>query len=138
MSSIAVPPGLVRLLREGLHTEFGIAAERIASLSERMGERSCEIYREPWARQNEAYALLEEIGGETPVPPVPIEVDLVVHRPILLRTLREQQRSYAERLDEMEGDEQQRATEWVQDLHTFACAVKRHRPGTDGPPRESE
>jgi hypothetical protein len=124
--TITVPAKLASCTREGLHIEFGTAAEQLAGLSERAGERSFEVYREPLKRQTEAQVLLEEIGGETPHPPVAVEVD-IAHRSILLRTLEGQRRSYVERLDELSDDEQRVANERVQELDVFICAVEVER-----------
>lgn len=114
---LTVPAEVARPLREGLHTGFRIAAEQIAALAKPMGERSFEIYRKPLTLQDEARALLEEIGGETPEPARDIEVNLSAHRPLLLQTLEAQQRSYSERLADMDDSEQREATERVQELH---------------------
>lgn len=123
-SLLTVPAEVVRPLREGLHTEFGIAAEQIADLAENIGERPFEVYQEPLVRQDEARALLEQISGETPNPPAPVSVDLDVHRPILLRALEGEQRSYRERLSDMNGTEQQAATERVQSLHAVIWTIQ--------------
>ncbi len=123
-SLVTVPAEVARPLREGLHTEFGIAAEQIMSLVENIGERPFKVYREPLTRQDEARALLEQIGGETPNPPVPISVDLDLHRPMLLRALEEQERSYAERLSDMNDTEQQAATKRVQSLQAVIGTIR--------------
>ncbi len=122
-STIRVSAELARCVREGLHTEFGTAAEHIASLAQHLGERPFEVYQEPVRHQTEALALLEEIGGQTPYPPVPIEVD-PVHIPILLRVSEGQQQSYIERLEDMPSDEQRTATERVHELLIFIRTIK--------------
>jgi DNA-binding NarL/FixJ family response regulator len=123
LRKITVPAKLARCTREGLHIEFGVAAERLAGLCERAGERPFEVYREPLKRQDEARALLQEIGGKTPNPPASVEID-PAHRSILLRTLEEQRRSYVERLDELNDDEQRAANERVQELDVLICTVE--------------
>jgi hypothetical protein len=126
-SLFTVPAAVARPLREGLHTEFGIAAEQIAGLAENIGERPFEVYREPLTRQDEARTLLEQIGGATPNPPAAVPVDLDMHRPMLLRALEEQQRSYRERLSDMNDTEQQAATERIQSLHAVIWAIQHRR-----------
>jgi hypothetical protein len=123
-ATFTVPASAARELREGLHTEFGDPAEQIALIAARSGERPFEAYRQHLVRQDEARALLEQIGGETPDPPVPVEVDLS-HRLVVLRALEGQRSGYKERMTDMSNTEQRRATELVQDLHTLICAIRR-------------
>lgn len=122
--TITVPATLASCTREGLHTEFGTAVEQLSDLTERAGERSFEVYREHLEHQAKAQVVLEEIGGETPDPPVPIKVN-VAHRPTLIHVLREQQQSYIERLVDMDADEQRAATELIQELNFFINANER-------------
>jgi hypothetical protein len=122
-AAITISAKLARCAREGLHTEFGLAAEQLAGLTEPAGERSFDVYREPLRRQAEAGALLKEIGGETPTPPQPIRISLT-HRPVLLRTLKEQRRSYLERADDVEGDERRMAVELVRDISAAVNAIE--------------
>ncbi len=97
--------------------------EHLAGLTERAGERSFEVYGESLERQAEAQVLLEEIGGETPDPPTPIEV-VARHLPVLLRVLEGQRQSYAERLDDFDGDEQRETTELIHELDTLIRIIE--------------
>jgi hypothetical protein len=130
--TITVPAALARCAREGLHSEIGTAAEQVASITQLPGERPMYVYREPLKRQLEAQLLLEEIGGETPDPPVPFEAD-IAHHLILIRALEGQQRSYIERSDEMEDDERRLAGERVRELDALVGTVKASKPEGPGP-----
>jgi len=122
-ATVTVPAALARCTREGLHIEIGNAAEEVTSATQLVGERSIDVYREPVKRQREVLDLLEKIDGETPDPPLPIEVDLA-HRSIFLRALEEQQRGIVERLGDLKDDEQRAATERAQELDALVRAVK--------------
>jgi hypothetical protein len=121
---LIVPAEQTADLRGGLITELGIASTTIADLAESPSEQSRETY-EPWLMIHEqACGALDEIAWTTPDPPDAVRVDLAAHGSICLRALDGQMRSYTERIDEMQADEQQLATERAQGLHALICAVR--------------
>jgi hypothetical protein len=121
---LIVPAELTADLRGGLLTELGLASTKIGDLTESTSEQPRETY-EPWlVLHDHTRRALEEIGWRTPDPPAAVEVDLGAHRSICLRALRSQLRSYTERMEDMQADEQRLATERVQGLHALICAVR--------------
>jgi hypothetical protein len=125
--TITVPAALASCLRDGLFSELGNAAEKVMGLTEHPCERSLDEYYEPVRTQRKAQLLLEEIGGETPDPPLPVVAGRV-HRFILLRALEEQQRSYIERREDLDDDEQNTTDERVQELDALINTVKATEP----------
>jgi hypothetical protein len=127
--TLTVRAALAKCVREGLHIEISTAAESIASMTERIRERPVEVYQEPVKLQLEALSLLKDVGGVTPDPPEPFEVDLAQHRVIFLRVLQGQQRSYVESTDIMDDDERRDAIVRVQELDTLIGEVRRYEEG---------
>jgi hypothetical protein len=125
--TLVVPPTLAKYVREGLHIEISTAAESITTMTERVGEWPVEVYREPVKLQCDALAVLDEIGGVTPDPPVEFKVNLAAHYPILLRTLLAQQRSYMERTDIMDDNGQRIALIRVEELDKLIKAAQRYK-----------
>jgi hypothetical protein len=90
MTTITVPARIVRYLREGLHSQFGMAAEDISEANHEGGRRRLVLYAEPLERFDRAHALLDLIGWKDEADEGPAIVDLVVHRPALLAALQVQ------------------------------------------------
>lgn len=118
-----------RCLREGLHIEFGCASEKLASLAEPPGERPFDVYREWLTRQDEARALLEQIGGESADSSAVIEIDLAAHRPIVLCALNGQLRACIEVLGETDDAEKRALVNRIRIIEGAIRAI----PGPAGP-----
>lgn len=125
--TITIPAALASCLRDGLFSELGSAAADVARLTEHPRERSLDKYYEPLKCQRKAQLLLEEIGGETPDPPIPVVAGRV-HRFILLLALEEQQLSYIERSEELDEGEQNTTGERVEELDAVINTVKATEP----------
>ena len=88
MHTIIVPAQLVGVLREGLHSEIGNAAEAIAQAADQADrERRPEAYREPFGHLDRTRALLDLIDRSTPHPAIAVRVDLCEHREAVLGAL---------------------------------------------------
>lgn len=88
MHTITVPAQLVGVLRDGLHSEIGNAAEAFAQAADQADrEQHPDSYREPLERLDRTRALLDLIGWSTTDPTVAVRVDLREHREAVLGAL---------------------------------------------------
>jgi hypothetical protein len=90
MTTITIPARIVRYLREGLHTQLGIAAEGIGEANHEGGRLRPVLYAEPLERFDHARALLDLIGWKDKADEGLAIVDLADHRPVLLAALQAQ------------------------------------------------
>jgi hypothetical protein len=62
MTTITIPARIVRVLRESLHSQLGMAAEDIGQASHEGGRRCPHLYAEPVERFDRTRALLDLMG----------------------------------------------------------------------------
>jgi hypothetical protein len=130
-ATLAVPATLAKCVREGLHIEIGNASEQVTDWTQFPRELHVEIYREPLRIQCEALAVLEEVGGVTPVPPAPFEVNLDKHHSMMLRVIHEQRESYIDRKDEVEGSQQRKMSDLIREFDSLVAEVQAHGKEAD-------
>ncbi len=138
MHTITVPVQLVGVLRSGLHSEIGNAAEAIAQVAGDAGrEQHPEWYQEPLEHLARTRALLNLIGWSTTVPAIAVHVDLREHREAVLdgldvalivgdADLEEAERVDAERVTRGEAPIREATTRRVFALREFRAAIEAH------------
>jgi hypothetical protein len=88
-TTLTVPAQLVQSLREGVRLEiFGSASEEITELT--YSERPAEDYRQPLARFNAAYELLNRIGWVKPGVQRDVQIDIDEYGALVLEALQAQ------------------------------------------------
>jgi hypothetical protein len=123
--TLTVPAALANCVREGLHIEIGHAAEQITGLTERPKELPVEIYRKPFRIQREAQAILEEIGGETPVPPASFTADLSQNHGILLTVIYAQRQTFIDNnKEETDGNKRRQSHERIRELDALIATIR--------------
>lgn len=109
-NTLVVPAELVRSLRGGLHSAFGVAAEEIATLSmEARRERDPDLYRESLAQFDRVRALLDVIGWVEVDPPVEVRFDLREHWQAALEALDNEIGAVKDRVKEAAAVDAERA-----------------------------
>ncbi len=117
MTTITIPARIVRYLREGLHTQLGMAAEDIGQANHEGGRLRPILYAEPLERFDRTRALLDVIGWKDENDEGPAIVNLVGHRLALLSALQAQVETERDMTDDdpaLKGAEKQ-----------IACARRR-------------
>jgi hypothetical protein len=90
MTTITIPARIVRYLREGLHSQLGMAAEDIGQANHEGGRLRPVLYAEPLERFDRTRALLDLIGWKDETDEGPAAINLVGHRQALLSALQAQ------------------------------------------------
>lgn len=138
MHTITVPAQLVGVLRNGLHSEIGNAAESLAQVAGQADrEQHPEWYREPIEYLDRTRALLDLIGWSATSPSDEVRVDLREHRETVLdgldvamivgeADLKEAEKVDVERAARGEEPIHEATTQRVFALREFRAAVEAH------------
>jgi hypothetical protein len=121
--TLTLPGEIVPTVQHGALNELESAAAAIVALCEPPGEGPAWAYKAAYTHLTAANELLGEIGYTAPEPPVDIEVDLVRHHWVLLRSMRGQQRADMELIEEMTPADQSAADRRVQVLEELINAA---------------
>jgi hypothetical protein len=119
MTSITIPARIVRVLRESLHSQLGVAAEDVAQANHEGGRERPELYAEPVERFDRTRALLDLMGWKDVEGEGPAIVNFAVHRRTVLAALESQlqvERNAMEDDPKLKGAKEQ-----------IACAGRRAR-----------
>jgi hypothetical protein len=87
MTTITIPARIVRVLRESLHSQLGMAAEDIGQASHDGGRRCPHLYAEPVERFDRTRALLDLVGWKETEGDGPATINLATHRLAVLMAL---------------------------------------------------
>jgi hypothetical protein len=90
MTTITIPARIVRVLRESLHSQLGMAAEDIGLASHEGGRRCPHLYAEPVGRFDRTRALLDLMGWKDVEGEGPAIINFAVHRRTVLAALESQ------------------------------------------------
>lgn len=90
MTTITIPARIVRLLRESLHSQLGMAAEDVAQANHEGGRERPELYAEPVERFDQTRALLDLMGWKDVKGEGPAIINFAVHRRTVLAALESQ------------------------------------------------
>jgi hypothetical protein len=100
MTTITIPARIVRVLRESLHSQLGMAAEDIGQASHEAGRRCPHLYAEPVERFDRTRALLDLMGWKETEGDGPATINLATHRLAVLIALEGQLRAERNMMEE--------------------------------------
>lgn len=138
---LTVPATIVVQLRGGLIDELGFAASDVSAASAR-SDRHLHLYPQrltaPIERFERHRALLEEIGWTASNQPMPLNIDLTVHRPALLEALESlltAERDLANLPPHIAraGDQQPTAQRHTRELEQFLATIHRQTERAEHP-----
>lgn len=128
--TIPIPPDVVEILRNALHTEIGQDASEIVRVSEDgRGDSHAEEYDKPLMDFDAHRALLDVIGWSKPDSDEAVPIDLEQHKWALLTTLKRRlavEHDLMQSDQRMQGAEQQRQTamEFARPLEGFLPTLR--------------
>jgi hypothetical protein len=133
--TVVVPSYLVRYLRRGIRSQFGFAAERLATCLLVFDDVPADEYEcslRIFQAAHELYSQLKATGDQ---PPSNIEIDVASNAPLVLRALECQYNAKLDRLQEagFYGGGSDADREELRALGDLVMVVKRHmqRQGDD-------
>jgi hypothetical protein len=133
--TVLVAASLVRYLRRGVRSQFGFAAERLATCLLEFDDDPADEYERSLHIFQAAHALYSEINAAGDPPPSNIEIDVASNALLVLRALECQYNAELDRLQEagLYGRNSDAAREEVRALGDLVKVVKRHvdRHGLD-------